>query len=84
MQIFSCPYCGERPEAEFRYGGDARKAHPARDCSDAEWAQYMHFRANPRGEALELWLHAAGCGRWIEIRRDTLTHAVIATEPMNR
>ena len=84
MQRFACPFCGERPEVEFRYGGDAGKTRPARDCSDAEWAAYMHYRANPRGEALELWLHAAGCGRWIEITRDTLTHAVIRTEPMNR
>jgi sarcosine oxidase delta subunit len=39
VQVFPCPFCGERPDAEFRYGGDARKARPARDCSDAEWAQ---------------------------------------------
>jgi sarcosine oxidase subunit delta len=84
VQIFPCPFCGERPDAEFRYGGDARKSRPGRDCSDAEWAHYMHQRANRRGEALELWQHAAGCGRWIEIRRDTASHAVIATEPMTR
>ena len=84
MMQLPCPYCGVRDEDEFRFGGQSHITRPDLNCSDAEWAHYMHQRANRRGEALELWQHAAGCGRWIEIRRDTLTHTVIATEPMNR
>ena len=84
MQIFPCPFCGPRPDAEFRYVGDAGKPRPERSCSDAEWAQYLFLRANARGAARELWIHAAGCGRWIEIARDTATHDVSGVEPMNR
>jgi len=39
-------------------------------------------RANSKGVARELWLHADGCGRWIEIERDTTTHEVFATRPL--
>jgi len=82
MQIFPCPFCGPRADREFRYGGDAGKQRPARDCSDGEWARYRHQRANIKGVARELWLHADGCARWIEIERDTTTHEVIATRPL--
>jgi sarcosine oxidase delta subunit len=27
----------------------------------------------------ELWQHSSGCRRWIEVRRDTYTHDVVAT-----
>ena len=30
MLLIACPYCGiERPEIEFRYGGEAHVARPA-------------------------------------------------------
>jgi heterotetrameric sarcosine oxidase delta subunit len=84
MQLFPCPFCGPRPDAEFHYAGDAGKPRPARECSDAEWAHYLLMRDNVRGAARELWIHAAGCGRWIEFARDTATHAVAGAEPLNR
>ena len=83
MQQLTCPFCGPRPEAEFRYGGDAGKQRPARECSDAVWAGYLYQRRNARGESSELWRHAGGCGRWIVLRRDTVTHAVLGAEGMN-
>jgi sarcosine oxidase subunit delta len=83
MQLFPCPFCGPRPDTEFHYGGDAGRRRPGREASDAEWAHYLYFRANARGAARELWLHAAGCGRWIEIERDTETHAVSGARAMN-
>lgn len=76
MQVFPCPWCGPRDEAEFRYGGDAGKQRPGRDCSDAEWAEYLHMRGNPRGAAVEMWVHSDGCGRWFALARDTRTHKV--------
>lgn len=84
MQIFPCPYCGPRSDAEFHYVGDADKPRPARDCSDEQWAQYLLMRRNARGAARELWVHRAGCGRWLVVSRDTVTHEIHATEPMNR
>ena len=80
MQQFPCPFCGPRDETEFHYGGDAGKLRPDRSADDGAWAAYRYFRKNLKGRARELWLHSAGCGRWIVIERDTVTHAVIATE----
>ena len=82
MQVFDCPFCGPRADSEFHYGGDAGRRRPAREAGDAEWAHYLFFRANARGPARELWLHHGGCGRWVEIERDTLTHAVLGTRAM--
>lgn len=83
MQVFPCPFCGPRADTEFRYAGDAGRPRPPRDCSDHAWSQYLWLRANARGDSRELWIHSAGCGRWIEIRRDTVTHAITAAGAMN-
>lgn len=82
MQQFPCPFCGPRAEGEFRYAGDAGVKRPARDCSDAEWAKYLYLRKNIKGSARELWIHAGGCGRWFELKRDTVTHVVNGSEPI--
>src|SRR5688500_3770770 len=51
MLLIHCPYCGERPEIEFSYGGQAHLARPARPAasSDDDRAAYLYLRANPRG-----------------------------------
>ena len=59
MQMFTCPWCGPRPDAEFEYGGDAGKHRPARAASDAEWAEYLYFRTNARGPAIRATADAA-------------------------
>ena len=82
MQMFPCPWCGLRPDVEFQYGGDAGKQRPGREASDADWAKYLYFRANTRGMARELWLHVAGCRRWVELERDTTTHVLQGSRPM--
>ncbi|HWA50953.1 MAG TPA: sarcosine oxidase subunit delta [Dongiaceae bacterium] len=82
MQQFPCPFCGPRAEGEFRYAGDAGVKRPARDCSDAEWAKYLYLRKNIKGAARELWIHSGGCGRWFELKRDTVTHVVSGSEPL--
>ena len=81
MMLISCPHCGPRDAAEFTYGGDASVRRPANPdtLSDEQWADYVYLRDNPRGEHAELWQHSSGCRRWIEVRRDTCTHDVIAT-----
>src|SRR6266699_3232686 len=51
MLLIECPYCGERPEPEFQYGGQAHVARP-RDpaaVSTQEWADYLYRRDNTRG-----------------------------------
>ena len=82
MQQFPCPWCGNRAEGEFRYAGDAGVDRPERTVDDKAWAQYLYFRRNAKGAAQELWIHSAGCGRWIVLSRDTVTHMVTGSEPM--
>jgi sarcosine oxidase subunit delta len=44
--------------------------------SDAEWADYLFNRSNPRGAHRELWNHAQGCRRWFGVERDTVTYRI--------
>ena len=48
------------------------------DLSDAEWAGFVFTRQNPKGEFAERWSHSAGCRRWFEVARDTVTHEIRA------
>ena len=81
MLLIRCPYCEmERPEVEFRYGGEAHVAR-AEDPStrdDAQWADYLYFRANPRGLHAERWRHTSGCGRFFNCLRDTVSDRIVA------
>jgi sarcosine oxidase, subunit delta len=78
MLLIPCPWCGERDEIEFRYGGEAHisRADPAGD--DAVWADYLYMRANPKGLFAERWVHQHGCRRWFNLLRDTATHRIVA------
>ncbi|MDE1570615.1 sarcosine oxidase subunit delta [Aquabacter sp. P-9] len=84
MLLVTCPYCGPRPEIEFRCGGEAHIARPADPSAldDAAWAEYLYVRSNPKGRHAERWLHIHGCGRWFNALRDTYSDAFIATYPM--
>ena len=77
----SCPCCGERHVREFSYLGDATPVRPDPEAPDARnlFHDYVYLRDNPAGAFRELWYHAAGCRRWVEVSRDTLTHAVSAS-----
>jgi sarcosine oxidase subunit delta len=79
-----CPYCGERDEEEFRFGGESHITRPSLDASDVVWGNYLFNRSNPRGTQHERWLHAYGCGRWFNIARCTLTHEVQAVYEMGQ
>lgn len=81
MLLIDCPYCGERPEPEFAYGGQAhvaRPTHPA-EVSDDAWAEYLYLRKNTRGVHAERWRHTRGCGRFFNALRDTRTDQFLAT-----
>ena len=81
MLLINCPYCGERPEPEFVYGGQAHVARPAdpRACSDQQWADYLYQRDNIKGVHAERWRHTHGCGRFFNALRDTTTDRFLAT-----
>jgi sarcosine oxidase, subunit delta len=77
-----CPYCGLRDEDDFVFGGPSHIARPSADCSDEVWAKSLFFRENPRGVHAERWCHVFGCGRWFNILRDTVTHAIVRVYEM--
>lgn len=81
MLLIECPYCGERPEIEFTYGGEAHRVRPKDPAalSDQEWADFLYFRANPKGVHAERWRHIHGCARFFNALRDTVSDKFIAT-----
>ena len=80
MLIIDCPFCGPRSETEFGYGGQAHVAYPSdpHALTDQEWAQYLFYRDNPKGNRAERWNHTAGCRRWFNAVRDTRNYEISA------
>ncbi|HEY6334966.1 MAG TPA: sarcosine oxidase subunit delta [Alphaproteobacteria bacterium] len=85
MHLIPCPWCGPREETEFACGGEAHIARPAKPeaTSDAQWADYLYMRANPKGLHRERWLHRFGCRRWFNVARDTVSHEIVAVYKMD-
>ncbi|MEX0808620.1 MAG: sarcosine oxidase subunit delta [Dongiaceae bacterium] len=84
MLLIPCPWCGKRDESEFSCGGESHIARPAdgEQLSDAEWADYLYMRSNPKGVLYERWVHARGCRRWFNLARHTVTHEILAVYRM--
>lgn len=84
MLLIDCPYCGPRDETEFSCGGEAHILRPLAEnqITDTEFADYLFLRDNPKGVFLERWVHTAGCRRWFNACRDTVSHAFIEIYPM--
>jgi methylglutamate dehydrogenase subunit B len=76
MLRIPCPFCGVRDHAEFTYEGDATVAYPALDGSEEAWFAAVFLRENPRGAHREYWRHLHGCGAFLLVERDTVTHAI--------
>ncbi|WP_077490840.1 sarcosine oxidase subunit delta [Sinomonas mesophila] len=76
MLLITCPNCGPRDETEFHYGGQAHVAYPENpsELNDAEWAKYLFYRENTKGLFAERWVHTAGCRKWFNALRDTVTY----------
>jgi sarcosine oxidase subunit delta len=82
MLLIRCPYCEmERPETEFRHGGEAHIARPVDPmaASDEEWAAFLYLRSNARGLHAERWRHSHGCGRFFNCVRDTVSDKIAVT-----
>ncbi|MBK0328334.1 sarcosine oxidase subunit delta [Rhodobacteraceae bacterium F11138] len=82
-----CPICGARDRREYYYQGDAvALQRPAPDAGEAAWDAYLHLRDNPAGVTRDLWYHEAGCGSWVVVTRNTVTHEVqdtVLAAPVN-
>jgi sarcosine oxidase, subunit delta len=82
MLLIRCPYCEkERPEIEFRHGGEAHMVRPADPMAvdDQAWAEFLYFRENRRGLHAERWRHTHGCGRFFNCLRDTVSDVIVKT-----
>lgn len=79
----TCPRCGARDRREFYYQGAALE-RPDPDAGADAWDDYVYLRDNPAGETRELWYHEAGCGGWLVVTRDTVSHAVTNVAPAGR
>lgn len=75
MFLITCPWCGQREQAEFSCHGQAHIARPTQPdrLSDEEWGDYVFFRDNPKGIHYERWVHVHGCRRWFNAVRNTIT-----------
>jgi sarcosine oxidase subunit delta len=74
-----CPHCGSRDLREFSYQGAYLK-RPDPKAGEAAWDDYVHLRENPAGPTRDLWYHEGGCGVWLVVSRNTLTHAITKVE----
>ncbi len=82
MLLISCPFCClDRPEIEFRHAGEAHIARPPDPAavSDEAWTEHLHFRSNSKGVIAERWRHVAGCGRFFNVLRDTVSDRILAS-----
>lgn len=77
--LIPCPWCGDREDLEFKYGGAGQVAYPKDPgtTDDAGWARYVFYRPNTKGPFVERWVHTAGCRRWFTLTRDTATHEIL-------
>ena len=84
MLLIPCPWCGERDETEFSYGGEAHIVRPKDPTAldDEAWADYLFMKANTRGLQRERWVHSSGCRRWFNALRDTTTNRIVAVYKM--
>jgi sarcosine oxidase subunit delta len=83
MLLIRCPWCGDRPEVEFRHAGEAHIIRPADPAavSDAAWTAFLYERGNPRGPYRERWRHVHGCGQFFNALRDTATDRFAGSYP---
>lgn len=81
MLLIPCPWCGVRPENEFRYAGQAHvtRPHDPATLDDAAWAEFLYMRTNPKGTHAERWRHIHGCGRFFNCLRDTVSDRISAS-----
>jgi sarcosine oxidase subunit delta len=76
MLLIHCPYCQEeRPELEFRNGGEAHIARSSNITAETDEAfeAFFYLRTNPKGLVYERWRHIHGCGRFFNAVRDSVT-----------
>ena len=81
--LLTCPNCGPRSVYEFRFGGEIRAAEVTGLAEDVpggegaeEWGRYLYARRNEAGVQQEWWYHRAGCRKWFQAVRNTVSNTV--------
>ena len=79
MLKITCPFCGPRNESEFVHGGPEKPRRPEDPAAlgDADWIDHLTVPDNPMGPLREKWWHLRGCGQWVTITRDTVSHDIL-------
>jgi len=84
MLLIHCPYCKEsRVQREFSPAGEAFIARPEspEGISDEEWADYVFYRTNHKGNHWEQWVHTNGCRKYFLVERSTISHQILQVAP---
>ncbi len=78
MLSIPCPWCGTatRPSSTTAARPASRTQRDPMASSDGEWAEYVFMRDNPKGWFAERWFHTAGCRRWFNRQRHTVTNEI--------
>jgi sarcosine oxidase subunit delta len=86
MLLVNCPFCGNRPEIEFRCGGEAHLRRPIDPSllDDEAWAGFLFYRSNTKGVHAERWLHVHGCRQWFNALRNAASDAFIVSYAAGR
>ena len=74
----NCPFCGDRDVGEFHCLGGSESARPGPGAADApaRFSDYVYMRDNAADSHEELWYHGFGCGAWLFVVRNTVTHEI--------
>jgi sarcosine oxidase subunit delta len=83
MHIIPCPFCGPRDETEFRYGAEAGKQRGTAASSAEQWARYLYFQDNPKGDSSEIWVHLTCCEFFV-LERNSVTHEIYRTRSIRK
>ena len=81
------PHCGEtRGEEEFSYAGEAHIRRPPDPGASVRRGvgRTICISARTRaGPHREIWLHTAGCRRYFNVLRDTVSYEILEVYPMD-
>ena len=76
-----CPLCGTRDRREFYYyGAEDYLKRPTDQGSIDDLDNHLFLRDNPAGVTRDVWYHEAGCGAWMVVTRNTISHEVLGSE----
>lgn len=76
MLLIVCPHCGPRNSDEFSFLGERSSRPVAGTTTAAEWRHYLYLKDNAAGWQGERWFHIAGCRRFLDVERDTVTNEI--------